>query len=162
MCYQKKCDTILLFQRSIWSFGLWTIYLKYFSLCRSATEPQPFPRKKGLHFATLVKTLKTQGLTSNLLSSLDLKKNHNCHILLISLKPSSVIKDRLFTVPYFSLRSTGHQGVLPLMAAIWIFKFTGGAGVVDYTSLSSFDTHAIWQSNAKRLISTILRENRGL
>ena len=39
-----------------------------------ANEPQPSLRKKGFHFVTLVKTLKTQGLTSNLLSSPDKKK----------------------------------------------------------------------------------------
>ena len=48
------------------------------------------------HFVTLVKTLKTQGLTSNLLSSPD-KKNHNCYVLLISLKPLSVMKEHLST-----------------------------------------------------------------
>ena len=60
----------------------------------------------------------------------------------MSLKPLSVIKDRMLTVPYFSLRSSRYQRVLPLMAAILIFKCTEGAGVGDYSSLSSFDTHA--------------------
>ena len=66
---------------------------------------------------------------------------------------------RLFTVPYFFPEIVEIECVLPLMAAILIFKCTEGAGVGDYSSrrrggekppnrprpLGSFDTHVRWQ-----------------
>ena len=58
---------------------------------------------------------------------------------------------RLFTVPYCFCEIAEIERVLPLMAAILIFKFTERAGVGDYSRflpncppprpLSSFDTH---------------------
>ena len=57
---------------------------------------------------------------------------------------------RLFTVPYFCVRSSRYSAsCLPLMAAILIFKCTEGAGVGNYSFLpnrprpppSSFHTH---------------------
>ena len=53
---------------------------------------------------------------------------------------------RLFTVPYLfrEIAEIIARLILPLMAAILIFKCTKGAGV-RITLLSSFDNHAKWQ-----------------
>ena len=47
---------------------------------------------------------------------------------------SGLILVRLFTVPYFFPEIVEIERVLPLMAAILIFKCTEGAGVGDYSS----------------------------
>ena len=92
---------------------------------------------------------------------------------------------RLFTVPYFFREIVEIERVLPLMAAILIFKCTEGEGVGDYSSiilassqtvprpLSRFDTLPqfrlrtfeikIAAINGKtRSISTISRKGREL